>query len=473
MPRRSSAALFVTPVLAVLSLCPAARANGVFPATGQIVVDPGDPDHIVVRTTYGLLTTRAAGEPWDWICESAVGYGSGFHPAIALTADGTLFAGLQDGLAVAAGDTCGWAKAPGKIDGIHVVDVSTERLDPSHSVAVSSGGAQDKAKLWESLDNAVTWTQAGADLPGGFLPLTVDVAPSDSLRVYVSGLAGSPGSYFGAIVRSLNRGVDWQVLPIPGSTPLSAPFIAAVHPDNEDVIYVRLDGAPGRLLVSNNGGAAWTEVFVGEGYLRGFALSPDGTRVLVGGDMDGLWRAPTDTLSFVKVSTVSSRCLTWSAAGVYTCATDFVDGFSVGLSKDDGATFAPVMRRPCVRGPLDCSPQTTAGGLCPAEWPATAMLIQQVSCEADAGVGDAGPEDDAGPGSGTTATGAGTTTGSAAAGGGAPSDPSSSSGLPPGSYGGGCGCGIEGQSRGGSFVAVLGAILAFVRRFRHRRRRAR
>src|SRR5262245_6599956 len=36
MVARARSALLVPPVLAVLALCPAARANGVFPASGQI-----------------------------------------------------------------------------------------------------------------------------------------------------------------------------------------------------------------------------------------------------------------------------------------------------------------------------------------------------------------------------------------------------------------------------------------------------
>src|SRR5262245_53433435 len=59
-----------------------ARANGVFPTAGQVVIDPSDPLHLVVRTTYGVLTTRTGATPWDWLCETGVGYGSGFHPAV-------------------------------------------------------------------------------------------------------------------------------------------------------------------------------------------------------------------------------------------------------------------------------------------------------------------------------------------------------------------------------------------------------
>ena len=51
-----------------------ALANGRFPAAGQIAVDPSDPSHLVVRTTYGLTVTNDHGAHWSWVCEAAVGY---------------------------------------------------------------------------------------------------------------------------------------------------------------------------------------------------------------------------------------------------------------------------------------------------------------------------------------------------------------------------------------------------------------
>src|SRR4051812_26416794 len=44
--------------LGVLLLATAAAANGAFPAVSQLVSDPADPDHLVLRSTFGLLVTR-------------------------------------------------------------------------------------------------------------------------------------------------------------------------------------------------------------------------------------------------------------------------------------------------------------------------------------------------------------------------------------------------------------------------------
>ena len=308
-----------------------AAANGVFPNAGQIAVDPTDPQHVVIRTTYGILTTREGGAPWDWICESAVGYGSGYHPAIALTANGTLVAGLADGLGLASADTCGWSKVSGALDGLFVVDVSVEKSDLSRVVLITSGSAASAGQLWTSDDNAATWVKTGANLPAGFEPLTIDVAPSDPMRVYVTAQIGNGNTKKGTLFVSDNRGDTWSQFSVPNTDIDHAPYIAGVDPLDPDRLFVRNDGVPGRLFLFDRAAGTFTPIFTGAGILRGFALSPDGATLLVGGSSDGIWRAPTDTLDFEKRSSVATRCLTWTAAGVYSCATEFADGFTVGL----------------------------------------------------------------------------------------------------------------------------------------------
>jgi MYXO-CTERM domain-containing protein len=379
-------------ILAVWLWAPSTAANGRFPAAGQIAVNPTDANHIVVRTTYGLLTTRDAGQNWDWICEQAVKWTGQYDPAIAVTEDGSVLAGIYDHLGVSHGLTCAWTSAAG-LDQKNVVDVSTERAAPSSSVALISnelGGGMFLTQLWASPDNAMSWSQAGIDLPSDFRGLTVDVAPSNPMCIYASGLHSN--GTVGAIQRSLDRGATWELFDIPGSDANHHPFIGAIDPVNEQVLYVRLSGVPGRLLVSSDGGVMWQEVFAGAGSLKGFALSPDGATILAGGEADGVWRAPSSTLQFENASPVGVQCLTWAAAGVYACAGEFKDGFTVGLSTDQGSSFVPISHLSCVRGPLACDPATEVGQHCPAAWSLTAEVIDQASCLGDAGAGGGTPD---------------------------------------------------------------------------------
>ena len=428
-----------------------ARANGRFPAAGQIAVDPSDPNHLVVRTTYGLTISTDHGAHWFWVCESAIGYGGTEDPMMSIMADGTLIAGIFEGLSVSHDKGCQWDFEQGGLKARYVIDLSTERVTPKNAVLLISnsvGGSMFLTQLWETKDNSKTWTVAGVDMPVDFLGLTLDAAPSNPQRVYVSGRYGKPG-YEGAIERTDDRGATWQKLLIPGSNDMSLPYIGGIDPQNPDVVYVRLDTPKAdRLVVTKDGGTTWSDAFTSTGNLLGFAISPDGATVAVGGNTDGVWTAPASTLAFTQVSKIGTKCLTWTAAGLYACADEFVDGFAVGLSTDQGHTFTPVMHLQVLCGPLECAATTTNGAMCPDAWGATKLTIGGASCE--------GPT--------STSTGAGA---SSSAGAGTTS--SSSGGSSSSSDGG---CSMSAPAAAGSLVPGLVLAGAALARRRRRARRA-
>jgi MYXO-CTERM domain-containing protein len=210
----------------------------------------------------------------------------------------------------------------------------------------------------------------------------------------VSGRLGPPDdpAYPGLIERSDDRGATWQALLIPGSDDKALPYIAAVDPQNPDVLYVRLDGSPtDQLLVSGDGGKTWTKVFetqipgLGDtADLLGFALSPDGGMVAVGGPKDGLWIAPASTLAFTKVSTMSALCLTWSPDGLYGCADELADGFTAGISIDQGKTWAPLLHLAGLCGPLACGAESGVTQRCTDLWPLMAAGLGAPGCQGTA-----------------------------------------------------------------------------------------
>lgn len=471
-------ALVALPLVAIALPSPAA-ANGVFPSADQLVFDPADPARAVARMTYGLLTTRDGGASWRWICEGAVGYddAGGQSPPIAAAASGSVLAALTDGIAVGTEGGCVWARAA-ELAGREVIDLSVRRGDPSHVVAVAAG---TRHGLWASRDGGATWTSAGTPLPEGFLARTVDVAPSDPRRVYVSGLASEGGSVKGVIARSADGGETWQTAAVPGSTTSREPYIAGVDPRDADVLYVRIASAPGRLFVSTDGGATFAPVFATRGFVRAFAISPDGATVAVGSDIDGVFRAPSSTLAFERVSSVAPRCFTWTDSGLYACASEFLDGFTIGRSLDGGATFEPLLQQACIRGPLDCAASTAVGAVCPTDWPRIALMTGHRDCTSDA--------DPAAAGSGTSAgaTGAGGASGvgeaTAASGGGDRASAAGAGGAPDVPDGGapasggarpseeGCGC-RTGGAEDGRAGALAAACLAAVTAARRRSRRA-
>jgi MYXO-CTERM domain-containing protein len=394
--RRAAAFALATAALATPSL---ASANGRYPAAGQIALDPSDANALLVRATYGLLLTKNQGQRWDWICEGAVGFNSAEDPMVSFTADGTLLAGIFEGLSTSTDHGCTWGFAGGALANHYVVDLAVDKVDPTKGVLVISNnaGVNDAGvgvylgQLWQTSDSGKTWAQAGTNLPDQLLGLTVDTAPSDPNRVYVSGRMGPP-DYKGVLQRSDDRGATWQELPIPGSDDKALPYIGAIDPNDPDVIYVRLDSSPGdHLVVSKDGGHTWSSAFDTTGDMLGFALSPDGATVAVGGPKDGLWTAPSSTLSFTKVASVGALCLTWAQAGLYACGDEFIDGFVAGLSTDQGKTFTPLMHLQGLCGPLACDSGSSVATQCTMAWPATAATIGATGCGGtDGGAGGGG-----------------------------------------------------------------------------------
>ncbi len=413
----SHARLFALPLaglagLAGLLVTESASANGRFPFASQLVVDPGDAKHLALRTTYGLLQSTDGGAKWTWVCEASVGYGGIVDPPLAITKDGTLLAGLPDGLSVSHDRGCSFAFAAGELKGQLVVDVSAEKGDPSHAVALGSTLVGDNVHvvLGTSSDNGKTWTTLGTPIPDLFIAQTLDVAPSDPQRVYVSGTMGGPmlpdggtGSPVAVLERSDDRGVTWQRLPIAEANG-EVPYIGAIDPKTPDRLYVRVDrDIKDALLYTDDGGKTWKHAIDFVADMLGFALSPDGSQIAVGGTKDGLRIAKTSDMVFAPAAArppaLSSclpsymvRCLAWANEGLYVCGSEYCDGFTVGLIEADGK-LAKQLYHLVELEQLSCPKGTPTATMCPEFWPGTQDLL---------GAGDAGTDDASFPDAGAT-----------------------------------------------------------------------
>jgi hypothetical protein len=117
---------------------------------------------------------------------------------------------------------------------------------------------------------------------------------------------------------------------------------------------------------------SFEELFSGRALL-GFALSPDGSEIYVGGPDNGLWAASRAELVFEQRSPVPIVCLMSSANILYACSNELT-GFALGASSDGGHEFVAKLHLSEVRGPLAC-PESTSGSVCAAEWPAIAERL--------------------------------------------------------------------------------------------------
>ncbi len=376
----------------VLAATRDASANGKFPEAGQVVVDPGDPNHLVVRTTFGVLNTTDGGSNWDLICESAMGY-QDVEPPIAVTKDGHIVAGLFESATVSSEAGCGWSKASGPIEKLYVVDVTLR--DPETAVGITFEAEQKRTRYWKRDPSTGSWDQLGSDLPAGFIGLTVDVDPTNPSRVYLSGIGDVAND--GALAVSDDDGSTWDMRAIPDTGMSAPPFIGAMHPTQGGALFVRTAVSPGRLLYTDDAGLSWQDVYQGQGILRGLAVSPDGTQVLVGGEKDGVQRASLSSFNFAKVSDFVPMCLKWTETGVYACGHIFLSqGVAVAHSTDDGDTFNAILCMKDVRGPLQCPADSAVGQLCGDPWEELNKTLSKTPCGEPVGQGGAGSAGSAG-----------------------------------------------------------------------------
>jgi MYXO-CTERM domain-containing protein len=382
-------AVFALVLTAVSAASVPALANGRFPAANQLVVTPGKPDALVLRTTFGVLFSNDGGKGWDWVCERAVGYGGTWDPPIGVFQNGTVAAGTTDGLALSTDHGCGWSFAKGTLDKHVFIDLAVRSDAPNEALLLTSTsvGSNDagapifRTAVFATPDAAATATAlASADFDPSFIAQTIDAAKSDRNRIYVSGSVGADG----ALYTSENGGTSFTAHAIELVKPDErAPFIAAVSPTDANRVYVRTGGRSSRLLVTDDGGKTFKNVFSG-GPLTGFALSPDGMRLWIG-SAEGLYAATSHDLAFSKIADTPINCLTATDSTLYACVSDPHVPFVLGASSDGGKTFAPVLTLQGVRGPLACASSTSAA-TCAADWPALhATLDPTLGSSTDAG----------------------------------------------------------------------------------------
>ena len=409
--------------LAIFLISSAARANGVFPSVDQIVVDPSDAMHWVLRTTFGLVVSRDGGQQWDWVCEEGLGY-QNQAPAMAVLPGGYVVLGLATGISVGDAAGCDFHLAAGVE--ANVTDVSAELAVPGGAIATSVDYNPGSAQVWETTDNGLSWSPLGEPIEQ-LDAKSIDVVKDNPDRIYLSGVLGDTALHNVLLVSS-DHGKSWVTRAVPGSDSQNQPYIAAISPVDGDTVYVRLSGFGGGLLVTTDAGKTFKQALAINGQLEGFAISPDGETLLASSAYVGMYRAKAATLAFERLTCSGTSCLSWTSAGLLGCGNQFVNGFTLGRSADQGESFQPAMSLLCIRGPLACG-AATSSAVCSGSWatisdqlgqsrsacdPRAEAKPFQTDCLSSGGSSDAGGAPLAESGAGATGLGTGTGTGGAA-----------------------------------------------------------
>ncbi len=360
----AAAVLAISLLALVIGAAGDARANGAFPAGEGVLVPADRPQQIILVTNFGIVLTDDGGQTWSWSCERdanslGVLYQLGPGPRR------RLFAVANQHVVYSDDASCSWQIAAGLVAGQSVTDVFPDPGNADRVLAIAVAGAVHA--VFESADGGATF---GAELyraASGDVASSVESARGDPRVVYV-GLMGADKAP--KLARSGDGGAHWTVSDLSADLGPGMPRIIAVDPDDADTVLLRFASTTGgeSLAVTRDGGATATKSVTIPFYFTSFARMPDGG--LVASGVVAVTPTLTPALfvshdrgaSFKQNGAVLSVLALGQRAGIlYAAADNFRDGFALGASSDEGATWQPVVRfdqigsiTACLRGDPQC-----------------------------------------------------------------------------------------------------------------------
>ncbi len=395
MPVRPLVAAALLSLCALLARGESAHANGRFPTAQQVLLGPGTSSRMVVlRVTFGLLVSRDEGRTFQWHCEELM-YDPYplplvIDPAVEITRFGTVVYGFNHGVN-ALTDGCS-ATGQADLGDRNIIDLAS--TPDGGTVFAIDGTLGSPGRILRAPANTLRFVPTGSPLEGVRLT-TIDVAPTDVRRLYLSGAdnLGSP-----LLLRSDDGGATVRAL-APTADLGDETFVAGVDPADAQVVYVRTSrGLGSSLLRSEDGGVRFETVARTSDLMLGFAISDDGRTVWYGSSAEGLHRSDDRGRTFLPVSDLPIFCLKQHQGALWACSDWVRTGYALGRSTDGGRSFESALRWADVPGPPACMDGSPAARVCGERWKGAQAQILFPDMKDDGGVPDA-PSGDSGPAS--------------------------------------------------------------------------
>ena len=378
----------VVGVLVVAAMAAPSFANGRPAGTSTINFKQGDESKIAAGMTFGMVESDDGGATWHWMCESAIRYGGMYDPDYAYTSSGAIFATTFDG-ALVRRDSCNFDPSSFGMG----VFVSTLAQGPDGALyfglaqpANPTTSEPGDAKIYKSTDNGMTFPISASIGQVNDWWSSIEVAPSDAQRVYVTGyrLVGNGREFL--LFRSDNGGTSFTPMGTTGLLPTnnSTIDIVGISKTDPDVVFARVsflsEGSIGDgIFRSLDGGQTWTKIVERDAEIA-FAIRANGD-YLIGTKPYGMSVARNPGTGSVTWEDLAGsphvNCIVENAAGeVWVCSQNFG---SPGTQSDDAgimkttdlATWTKVLRYQEIAGPLECAVGTLQQDTCVAHDPQT------------------------------------------------------------------------------------------------------
>jgi photosystem II stability/assembly factor-like uncharacterized protein len=367
----------------MIVLAGTALANGRPPGTSTIAFRKGAESHIVAGLTFGMLESHDSGVTWHWACEDAVGYAGVYDPDYVYTATGALFATTYRGLKVNRGGCDYDATSLGTL----FVSTVTQGPDDAIYAAITD---TTNANVIKSVDNGTTFPIAATPGQIGDQYLSLEVAPSNANRLYLSGYRYDAG---GLKVHSLftsgDGGQSWTALPVGDFQTMSFSTIDIVGISKTDprVVFARVNVEDNlntdAVYRSADGGQSWTKILSKTGPVA-FLVRANGD-LLAASAMSGAERSTNNGTSWLPLAAAPHiSCLAENSAGeVWACTQNYgmaeADGYGI-MKSSDLASWIPVLKYQDIKGPIACPAGTIQKDNCDTmQWCA---LCAQLGCDA-------------------------------------------------------------------------------------------
>jgi hypothetical protein len=368
-----------------------AFANGRAPGTSTIHFKKGQESEIAAGMTFGLLVSHDNGKTWLYMCEDAVGYGGMYDPVYAYSKSGALFATTFNGLKVMR-DQCTFGDTPQGM-----TFVSNVVIAPDDAVVYSTVDKTQSTIYTSCTAGSPRTCNDGTSFPVSDQPAmpndwwqSVVVAPSNPLRVYLSGYRFANQIKTFLVFRSDDGGKTFTQLPVTSFTvmPNSTIEIVGVSATNPDLVFARVtledNNTATGLYRSTNAGASWTRI---KGTPNAAALLVRGNGDLViGTQVDGSFKSVDNGANWTPLASPPHiNCLAENSAGeVWACTQNYgmmstpTDGFGI-MKSTDLATWTGVLKFQDIQAPATCPAGTPQHDKCDAMlW---GGLCAQLGCD--------------------------------------------------------------------------------------------